>query len=439
MSNPGLWKTWQGRVVDGKFPLRQWLGGSEHSAVFLTERPGQTSPKAAIKLIAVDGAAADRQLSCWRVAAQLSHPHLIRLYETGRCRLDGTPLLYVVMEFAEEDLSQILPQRPLAPAEVTDLLPPVLDALSYLHGKGFVHGRIKPSNVLAIGDQLKLSADQVVPSRELNSARRRRDAYDAPETAAGIVSPTGDVWSVGVTLVAALIQNVSFAEAGSPNDPDLPGTIPEPFRGIARECLHLDPKRRCSIAEIQARLQPAGRSVPAAPQALPPRRSSVKPGPVAAAVLMIAVLVALVVFLSRGKNGTAPPTPTTQQATPQTAPQTAPAPKPNPAVREPVATPKKTLASGGDVIHQVLPEVSQNSRNTITGVIKVTVRVEVNPSGKVIAARLKTTGPSKYFAGLALKAAQRWEFSPQPTTSTWLLQFRFKRSGTQASAERVTR
>ncbi|MGD1080748.1 MAG: TonB family protein [Candidatus Sulfotelmatobacter sp.] len=439
MSNPGLWKTWQGRVVDGKFPLRQWLGGSEHSAVFLTERPGQTSPKAAIKLIAVDGAAADRQLSCWRAAAQLSHPHLIRLYETGRCRLDGTPLLYVVMEFAEEDLSQILPQRPLAPAEVTDLLPPVLDALSYLHGKGFVHGRIKPSNVLAIGDQLKLSADQVVPSRELNSARRRRDAYDAPETAAGIVSPTGDVWSVGVTLVAALIQNVSFAEAGSPNDPDLPGTIPEPFRGIARECLHLDPKRRCSIAEIQARLQPAGRSVPAAPQALPPPRSSVKPGPVAAAVLMIAVLVALVVFLSRGKNGTAPPTPTTQQATPQTAPQTAPAPKPNPAVREPVATPKKTLASGGDVIHQVLPEVSQNSRNTITGAIKVTVRVEVNPSGKVIAARLKTAGPSKYFAGLALKTAQRWEFSPQPTTSTWLLQFRFKRSGTQASAERVTR
>jgi TonB family protein len=444
MSNPGDWKTWAGRTVDGKFPLRQWLGGSDHSGVFLTERPGQASSKVAIKLIVAEGAQAERQLSRWRAAVQLSHPHLMRIYEAGRYRLNTTPLLYVVMEYAEEDLSQILPQRALAPAEVTDLLPPVLDALSYLHGQRFVHGRIKPSNVLAIGDQLKLSADQVVPATEMSSERRRRDVFDAPETAAGIIAPAGDVWSVGITLVAALTQNVSFAEERSPDDPDLPGTVPEPFRGIARECLHLDPKRRCSIAEIQARLQPAGRSVPAAPQALPlPRSSSVKRGPIIAAVL-IALLVALVVFFSRGgfsggKSATAPATPTSEQTAPQTTPQAAPAPKPNPAGREPARAPKEAVASPGNVIHQVLPDVSKNSRNTITGTIKIAVRVEVDPSGKVTTAKLKTAGPSQYFAGLALKAAQRWEFSPQPTASTWLLQFRLKRSGTQASAERVTR
>lgn len=438
MSNLGDWKTWQGRVVDGKFPLRQWLGGSDHSTVYLTDSPGQPSSKAAIKLMVADGAKPDGQLSRWRAATQLSHPHLIRIYEAGRCRLDNMPLLYVVMEYAEEDLSQILPQRPLAPAEVTDLLPPVLDALSYLQGKGFVHGRIKPSNVLATGDQLKLSADQILPSTELNSERRRRDAYDAPETAAGIVSPAGDVWSVGVTLVAALTQHVSFAEAGSPNDPAPPEAVPEPFRGIARECLHLDPKRRCSVAEIQARLQPAGRSVPAAPPALSQPRSSVKRGPLAA-LLIIAMLVALVVFFSRGKSGTAPTEPTTQTA-PQTPPEAAPVPKPNPAVREPARASKKNVATqSGDVVQQVLPEVSRNSRNTITGTIKITVRAEVDPSGKVTGARLKTAGPSKYFAGLALKAAQAWEFSPQPTASTWLIQFRFKRSGVQASAERATR
>jgi TonB family protein len=450
MSNPGDWKRWEGQVVGGKFSLRQWLGGSEHSAVFLTQQPGQPSANAAIKLIAADGAVADRQLSRWRAAAQLSHPHLMRIYEAGRCRVDGTPLLYVVMEYAEEDLSQILPQRPLAPSEVTDLLPPVLDALSYLHGQGFVHGRIKPSNVLAIGDQLKLSADQAVPATESNSERRRRDVYDAPETAAGIVSPAGDVWSVGITLVAALTQNVSFAEERSPNDPDLPGTVPEPFRGIARECLHLDPKRRCSMAEIQARLQPAGRSVPAMPQALPPPRgSSVKGGTIAAALLMIAVLVGLVAFFSRGgfsggKSGTTPLPPATEQAAPQNTPPTTAVLKPNPA-REPAPNPNHSLLSrNADVVRQVVPDVSQNSRNTITGTIKVTVRVEADPSGKVTAAKLKTAGPSKYFAALALNAAQRWEFSPpqvngQAAASTWLLQFRFKRSGTQASAEHVIR
>jgi len=449
MSNPGDWKTREGQVVGGKFPLRQWLGGSEHSAVFLTERPGQPSANAAIKLIAADGAVADRQLSRWRIAAQLSHPHLMRIYDAGRCRVDGTPLLYVVMEYAEEDLSQILPQRPLAPSEVTDLLPPVLDALSYLHGQGFVHGRIKPSNVLAIGDQLKLSADQAVPATESNSERRRRDVYDAPETAAGIVAPAGDVWSVGMTLVAALTQNVSLAEEQSPNDPDLPGTVPEPFRGIARECLHLDPKRRCSMVEIQARLQPAGRSVPATPQALPPPRgSSVKGGTIAAALLMMAVLVGLVAFFSRsgfsgGKSGTTLP-PATEQAAPQNTPQTTAVPKPNPA-REPAPNPNPSLLSRkADVVRQVIPDVSQNSRNTIRGTIKVTVRVETDPSGKVTAAKLNNAGPSRYFGRLALNAAQRWEFSPpqvngQAAASTWLLQFRFKRSGTQAWAEQVLR
>jgi len=446
MSNPKDWKKWEGRV-DAKFPLRQWLGGSEHSAVFLTERPGQ-SQKVAIKLIAAD-AGADHQLARWRAAAQLSHPHLMRIYEAGRCRLDGIPLLYLVMEFAEEDLSQILPQRPLAPAEVTDLLPPVLDALSYLHSKGFVHGRIKPSNVHAMGDHLQLSADQIVAFAESHPAPRRRDVYDAPETAAGIVSPAGDVWSIGVTLVAALTQNVSFEGASeidpSRHDPSPPETVPPPFRGIARECLHLDPKRRCSIAEIQARLQPAGRSVPAELEAPSRPRRTVKRGPIAAGLLIAVGLLGLIVFFSRGKS-VSPPTPIamTEQPAPQSPPKTAPEPAPQPPVREPAAATKKTVASGGEVVHQILPDVPQSARKTITGTIKVNVQVEVDPSGKVTTAKFKSAGPSKYFAGLAMKAAQRWEFSPpevdgKPTASTWLLQFRFKRTSTQASPERVTR
>ena len=459
MSSPEEWKKWEGRV-DGKFPLRHWLGGSEHSAVFLTERPGHADQKVAIKLIAADETA-DRQLSRWRAAAQLSHPHLMRIYEAGRCRLDGTPLLYFVMEYAEEDLSQILPHRPLAPAEVTDLLPAVLDSLSYLHSKGFVHGRIKPSNVHATEDQLKLSADQIVSFADLNSAPTRRDVYDAPETAAGVVSPAGDVWSIGVTLVAALTQNVAFEGETLRGDPDPPDTVPPPFRGIARECLHLDPKRRCSIAEIQARLQPAARSVPAEPEPpLPPKRPS-RRGPIAAALLAVVVLVGLIIYFSRGSGAPAPATVTTEKpavqavppsstptkssaAVPQAVPQTAPAPTPKPTVPEPTTPSKKLAASGGEVVHQVLPDVSKSAQNTITGTVKVGVRVEVDPSGKVTTAKLTSPGPSKYFARMALAAVQRWEFSApvvdgKPTASVWTIQFRFKRTSTQAVPQRVTR
>jgi len=95
-------------------------------------------------------------------------------------------------------------------------------------------------------------------------------------------------------------------------------------------------------------------------------------------------------------------------------------------------------------VRQVLPDVPQSARNTITGKVKVSVRVEVDASGKVTAAKFASAGPSKYFANLALKAAQRWEFSPpekdgQPTASVWLLQFRFGKTSIQVSPEQVKR
>ena len=247
MSRSETWKTWEGRVVDGKYPLRQWLGGSDHSAVFLTQKVGKANENAAIKLIEADGPDADHELARLRAAAKLSHPNLISIFEAGRARLDSTPVIYIVMEFAEEDLSQILPQRPLAPSEVSDMLAPLLDALSYLLNNGLVHGRIRPSNVLAVGDQLKLSSDHATKIGEPNSVRRAIGVYDAPEVSSGLASPESDVWSLGVTIVAALTQKAVPTAQG---EPGLPGSLPEPFRTIARESLHHDPKRRCSVADI---------------------------------------------------------------------------------------------------------------------------------------------------------------------------------------------
>ncbi len=436
MSRPETWKSWEGRVVEGKFPLRQWLGGSDHSVVFLTETAGPSSQKAAIKFIPVEDGKAETQLSRLRSIAKLSHPNLIRIFESGLCRMDAAPFLYVVMECADDDLSQILPERSLNSSEVAELLPPVLDALSYLHKNGLVHGRVKPSNVLAAGDQLKLSSDQVAPVAEPDGQRRRRDVYDAPESAAGIVSPSGDLWSVGVTLLAALTQTVDVAEKASPGNRDLPETIPDPFRGVVRECLQLDPKRRCSLKEIQARLQPPARSVPAPPEPAAPSPVSKARRPLFAVVALIVVVgIVLALLYSRSK----PPA----QATATTkAPVSETAPAPATTAPKPAQPPARTKVSGGEVVRQVLPEIPRSAQNTITGTIKVVVRVQVDPSGKVTAATLKSPGSSRYFANQALRAAQRWEFSApevngEPGSSTWLLQFRFKRKSIQASPQRV--
>src|SRR5581483_10862821 len=97
-----VWKQWRGQIVDDKFPLLQYLCGSDQCAVFLTSVQQQ---KAAIKLVP---AGSDELLKSWRAAAQLSHPHLLKVLHTGQWTRNGQSLLYVVTEFAEEDLSQIL-------------------------------------------------------------------------------------------------------------------------------------------------------------------------------------------------------------------------------------------------------------------------------------------------------------------------------------------
>jgi TonB family protein len=435
MNNTEAWKTWEGRTVDGKFPLRRWLGGSDHSAVFLTDLGGPQ--KAVIKLIAAS-LNADRQLSRWAIAAKLSHPHLIRVLEMGRCRFDGIPLLYLVMEYAEENLSQILPQRPLTPAEMGDMLSPVLDALSYLHSRSLVHSRLRPSNILAVADQLKLSTDGISARGESDDKPASLDIYQAPEIAKGEIAPAIDVWALGVTLVVALTQTPPISRAKEQKDPLVPETIPEPFRSIARECLHLQLKQRCTIADIKA-WRP--------PQQPAPPPEVVSPAPVKAsgtswrmlipiAVLVIAILGARLVtriFPSKISDPTRQvtndvpfsPAPTQSPAPPAPTPTPAPAPR------------NTSPGNTSDVARQVLPDVPQSAKNTITGHIKVTVRLQVDASGKVTNATLTHPGPSQYFANLALKAARSWEFAPpltngQPTTSTWIVRFEFSRTGTKA-------
>src|SRR5271163_468183 len=139
-----VWTDWESRVVNGLFPLRRFLGGSNHSAVFLTGYKGENLADAAIKFVPADTLHGDTQLLQWGTAATLSHPHLVRLFDVGRCQFGGREFLYVVMEYAEQTLAQILPKRALTPQEANEMLLHALDALSFLHQSGLVHSRLKP-------------------------------------------------------------------------------------------------------------------------------------------------------------------------------------------------------------------------------------------------------------------------------------------------------
>src|SRR5512135_3422795 len=117
-----IWKTWEDQIIDGRFPLHRLIGESNHSAVFSTERLERGGAKAAIKLIAANNKATEGQIARWQHAARLSHPHLLPLFDYGRCGLGDVDMLFVVMEFADETLGELLPQRALSGEEARQML-----------------------------------------------------------------------------------------------------------------------------------------------------------------------------------------------------------------------------------------------------------------------------------------------------------------------------
>src|SRR5580658_2008928 len=256
MSTAAIYADREGRVIDGRFPLQRWLGGSAESGVYLTALDGEQPRRAAIKLIAADAPGAEIRLAGWTGAANLDHPHLTRVFHAGRAVLDGAEAIYCVTEYADEVLSEILPTWPLSPDETREMLDPVLDALAYLHGKGFAHGRLKPSNILVIADSLKLSADfsPIAPGK-IATIPLALGPYDAPELGRGMVSPAADIWSLGMTVAAALTQRTPPWDRESGFEPVVRPALPAPFESIVRDCLRIDAASRLTLPEIKDHLE----------------------------------------------------------------------------------------------------------------------------------------------------------------------------------------
>jgi TonB family protein len=459
-----MWKRWQGQVVGGTFLLRQYLGGSKQRAVFLTEHAERKSQKVAIKLIASDSASAELQLARWKAAARLTHPHLIGLYNMGRCHLGDIALLFLVMEYAEENLSEILPQRSLTAAEAAAMLTPTLDALAYLHREGFAHGHLKPTNIMAVGDQLKLSSDglwwMAEPSLEIGST----GAYDPPEKSTTGISPAGDVWSLGVTLIESLTQRIPEFQPRQ-QEPTVPETLPSPFLDIAQHCLRRDPQQRWTVEEIRRRLH--GNEPGKGEEPKPRATDSFAQGRIIipAVVIGLALLAMLVGpgLLKRPPRVTSRPNLVAMQGPSQgraekpragqpsqssQPPQSLGARKNIPSSPEYRAEPEAQADTssesfpGGEVIHRAMPQVPLSARNTIHGTVRVSLRVRVDATGNVTATEFDSTGPSRYFARLARQAAEQWKFRPadaHKSSRVWMLQFQFRTNGTKVHSAPVVR
>jgi len=435
-------KEWERRIVNGVYPLRRFLGRSNHSVVFLTECNAQNVAQAAIKILPAHPALMDAQLEHWRMVATLSHPYLIRLLDAGRCRLGGHNFLFVVMDLAEQNLAQILPGRALTPDEVRDLLPATLDTLAYLHGRDLAHGGLKPSNLLVVDDQLKLASDTIRPVGERSASTAKPSLYDPPEAKNGSASTAGDIWALGITLVEALTQIPPEWSRESSESVSAPANLAPEFVDTVQRCLKLDAGERPAIAELvtQFKQAPPSAAPPAAPPAMnePLVRASSTPSSPKTWFLVAAITAGIIILWAVWTGVHLFHTRANVRQTASVTPPSPPAVLP-PAVSPPAAVENSKAsiaASLPTVLHQEIPDVSHRARQSVRGVIKVAVRVVVDRSGNVAAASLDGRASSKYFARAAMDAAKKWKFAqgPDQASQVWLLEFEFTRAGATAHA-----
>jgi len=316
------WEHSLAEVIDGKYPLERFIEGDETHGVFLTVVEGEQPRKAAIRILCLSEEGRRAALARWKRSADLSHPNLIEVYGTGETQVEGVDAVYVVTEFPDESLSEVIPERALTEDETSEFLRPTLDVLGYLHGKGFAHSSIKPSNLLAVQDRLKVSREDV---RAVGTSMAT-GPYTAPETPTEGATPAGDLWSLGMTLVEVLTQRLPQAGAAGMR---VPLIVPAPFNDIAKHCLAADPQERWNVEKVSKALD----GVPLVEPELdirPKRPMStakvVRGALVAVGLIVVGGVVARPWLMPDGDS--APANKTTQKQTVPSGPATLPVPEP---------------------------------------------------------------------------------------------------------------
>jgi TonB family protein len=397
------WKQCEGQLAGGTFPLQRYLGGGKEGAVFLT---WFGSGRAAIKLVPAGLVQAGELVKRWNRAAGLRHPHLACIFAAGTWAFDGTPLAYVITEYAEENLAEVLRDRPLTTDETREMLLPVADALAYLHGQGLVHGNLKPSNILAVEDTVKISSEAVSTG-----------------------DPAADIRALGETLVQVFTREAATAAPGGQNP--AVDALPHPFQELAQNCLHHDPRLRWSAGKIGAWLRSAG--LPASTLPGQPRRRS----HVAAITLVVAGAAIVGGLVMHRTSAPAPSAADLVRPAPASAP---PGPAPPGQSAAPKVAPTGIPAAQDEITRRVIPEIPAKARNTVHGKATVVVTVTVDPAGNVTEATLERGG-SPYFGRLAREAALHWQFAPvqEAGPRNWILRFEIRRTSTRVIPRKADR
>jgi eukaryotic-like serine/threonine-protein kinase len=335
--------------VAGRYELVRPLGHGAMATVDLAQDVELDRPVALKRLaenLARDEDLRRRFVREARLAARLSHPNVVRVFDVGED--EGRP--FIAMEYVEgETLAELVARRgPLPAADVATLGVQMCSALAAAHAAGLVHRDVKPQNLLLGSDGvLKLGDFGIAVGHEgtrltLEGTVLGTAGYLAPEQARGEqVTAAADIYAVGAVLYELLTGDpprsastlADLGAEGGFDPPDVaagaPAAPPDLVATVAA-CLAVRPEDRPrSAAALARRLAPIGAEAQTLPLPTDPsqRATEILASPsgraarrwtgrraAAIAALVAAGLAGLVLALVLNSGGGSSPTSSTPHA-----------------------------------------------------------------------------------------------------------------------------
>lgn len=157
----------------------------------------------------------DELLTRLRAAAEIRHPNVVRVLASTAASIDDSPVVIAAMERTEENLEDVLRERPLSAAEAQVVLEGLVQGIAAIHARGLVHGRMEASSILASGETVKL----------------RSDCLQIPETGFARAA-AANVQGIGRIVTQAMTRRDPHGE----NDPVLQ-LLPDPMARAVRRAL----------------------------------------------------------------------------------------------------------------------------------------------------------------------------------------------------------
>ena len=299
-----------GAALEGRYRIERELGAGGMATVYLAEDL-KHQRKVAIKVLKPELAAAlgaERFLREIATTANLRHPHILPLYDSG----EASGSLFYVMPLVEgESLRDRLARDKQLPIdEALAIAREVADALGYAHSRGIIHRDIKPENILLEGGHAVVADFGIARAVSAAGAERLTRTgmsigtpmYMSPEQAAGDPDLDGrsDLYSLGCVLYEMLGGQPPFtgptAEAVARQHliteaapvTNLRPTVPPEVAGALARILAKNPADRFNpAAQFVQALATTTVAATSRPPSAAARRSPVRLLPIAAGVLAV--------------------------------------------------------------------------------------------------------------------------------------------------------